>query len=159
PSWQLTEAEWDDVVGTVLKGCWATCRAAIPGLIARGHGGAIVITGSAASLHGYEGMAHYSAAKHGLVGLMRTLALELAPHGIRVNLVAPGAVRTPMGENEALRHHLEAEPEAARRLTGLLPSGSAEPEDVTAAVVWLLSEAARQVTGVVLPVDAGVHLR
>jgi SDR family mycofactocin-dependent oxidoreductase len=159
-SWQLTEAQWDDVLETNLKGAWATCRAAIPGMIEAGRGGTIVLTTSAAGLKGFGGMAHYAASKHGLIGLARTMAIELAPHRIRVNCVAPGGVRTPMGTNEAIHGHLAAEPDAARALTNLLPDlDLVEPEDVSAAVVWLVSDAARYVTGVVLPVDAGVQLR
>jgi SDR family mycofactocin-dependent oxidoreductase len=158
-SWELTEAQWDQVVATNLKGVWATCRAAIPGLIERGRGGSIVITGSAASLRGYPGISHYAAAKHGVIGLMRTLAIELAPHRIRVNCVLPGGVRTPMGTGEAMQGWLAAEPDASRALTALLPVDVVEPEDVSAAVAWLASDAARFVTGVVLPVDAGVLLR
>ena len=160
PSWQLTEQQWEEVLDTNLKGAWATCRAAIPHMIAAGRGGAIVLTTSAAGLKGFSGMAHYSASKHGLIGLARAMAIELAPHHIRVNCVAPGGVRTPMGTNEAIHEHLAGEPETARSLTNLLPDlDLVEPEDVSAAVVWLASDAARYVTGVVLPVDAGVQLR
>jgi SDR family mycofactocin-dependent oxidoreductase len=158
-SWQLTEAQWDDVVGTNLKGAWVTCRAAIPAMLDQGPGGTIVLTTSAAGLRGYAGMSHYAASKHGVVGLARTLAIELAPHGIRVNCVAPGGVRTVMGESEAVRAHLAAHPDAARALTNLLPVDLVEPEDVSAALIWLCSDEARHVTGVVLPIDAGVQLR
>lgn len=158
-SWELTEEQWDQVVTTNLRGVWATCRAAIPGMIERGRGGSIVITGSAASLRGYPGIAHYVAAKHGAIGLMRTMAIELAPHRIRVNCVLPGGVRTPMGTAEAMGGWLEREPEASRTLTALLPIDLVEPEDVSAAVAWLASDEARFVTGVALPVDAGVQLR
>jgi SDR family mycofactocin-dependent oxidoreductase len=158
-SWELGEAEWDQVVATNLRGIWATCRAAIPRLLEHGSGGSIVITGSAASLRGYPGISHYAAAKHGAIGLMRSLAIELAPHGIRVNCVLPGGVRTPMGTAGVMQGWLAAEPEAARALTPLLPVDLVEPEDVSAAVAWLASDEARFVTGVALPVDAGVHLR
>ena len=158
-SWELTEAQWDQVVATNLKGVWATCRAAIPGMIERGRGGSIVITGSAASQRGYPGISHYAAAKHGVIGLMRSLAIELAAHRIRVNCVLPGGVRTPMGTDVAMQGWLATEPDASRALTALLPVDVVEPEDVSAAVAWLASDAARFVTGVVLPVDAGVQLR
>lgn len=158
-SWELTEAQFDEVVATNLKGVWVTCRAAIPGLIERDRGGAILITGSAASLRGYPGISHYAAAKHGVIGLMRSLAIELAPHRIRVNCVLPGGVRTPMGTAEAMQRWLGAEPDASRALTALLPVDLVEPEDVGAAVAWLASDAARLVTGVALPVDAGVQIR
>ena len=159
-SWQLTEPQWDEVLDTNLKGAWTTCRAAVPGMIDAGRGGAIVLTTSTAGLKGFGGIAHYSASKHGLIGLARTMAIELAPYKIRVNCVEPGGVRTPVGTSEAIQGHLSAEPEAARALTNLLPDVDlVEPEDVSAAVAWLVSDAARHVTGVVLPIDAGVQLR
>ena len=158
-AWVLSEAQWDQVIGTNLKGAWATCRAAIPGMIERDRGGSVILIGSAASLRGYPGISHYAAAKHGLVGLMRSLAIELAPHRVRVNCVLPGGVRTFMGTTEAMQAWLQAEPDASRALAPLLPVDLVEPEDVAAAVVWLASDAARLVTGVAVPVDAGVQLR
>jgi SDR family mycofactocin-dependent oxidoreductase len=158
-AWELTEAQWDEVMATNLKGAWATCRAALPGMIARARGGSIVITSSAAGLRGYPGFAHYTAAKHGAVGLMKALAIELAPHRIRVNCVVPGGVRTPMGTSQAMQAHLADYPDVSRSLTALLPVDLVEPEDVSQAVVWLASDAARFITGVALPVDAGVQLR
>lgn len=158
-AWELSEAQWDQVIDTNLKGAWATCRAAIPGMIERGRGGSIVMLGSASSLRGYPGISHYTAAKHGLLGLTRALAIELAPHRIRVNCVLPGGVRTSMGTSEAMQEWLRAEPEASRALSALLPVDLVEPEDVAAAVVWLASAEARFVTGVALPVDAGAQLR
>jgi NAD(P)-dependent dehydrogenase (short-subunit alcohol dehydrogenase family) len=104
-------------------------------------------------------MAHYAAAKHGCIGLARSLALELAPHRIRVNCVAPGGVRTPMGTSTQMQEVMEADPDLARTLTAALPVDLVEPADVSAAVVWLCSDAARHVTGAVLPVDAGTLLR
>lgn len=157
-AWELSEAQWDQVLTTNLKGVWATCRAAIPVLLARGRG-SIVVTGSAASLRGYPGISHYAAAKHGAVGLVRALAMELAPHRVRVNCVLPGGVRTPMGSSTEMRDWLAAEPDASRALKALMPVDLVEPEDVSAAVVWLASDAARFVTGAVLPVDAGTQLR
>src|SRR5215472_13211882 len=158
-AWHLSDAQWDQVIRTNLKGAWATCRAAIPGMIERDRGGSVILIGSAASLRGYPGISHYAAAKHGLVGLMRSLAIELAPHHIRVNCVLPGGVRTPMGTTGAMQDWLKAEPDASRALAPLLRVDLVEPEDVAAAVVWLASDAARLVTGVALPVDAGVQLR
>lgn len=157
-SWELSEAQWDQVLTTNLKGIWATCRAAIPVLLARGRG-SIVVTGSAASLRGYPGISHYAAAKHGAVGLVRTLAMELAPHRVRVNCVLPGGVRTPMGTSAEMQEWLAAEPDASRALSTLMPVDLIEPEDVSEAVVWLASDSARFVTGAVLPVDAGTQLR
>jgi len=158
-AWELSEAQWDEVMATNLRGAWATCRAAIPGLIERGRGASIVVAGSAASQRAYPGIAHYVAAKHGVLGLVRALAVELAPHRVRVNCVLPGGVRTPMATSAAAEAWLAAEPDASRSLAALLPVDLAEPEDVSAAVVWLASDAARLVTGVALPVDGGTQLR
>ncbi|TMD08270.1 MAG: NAD(P)-dependent oxidoreductase [Chloroflexi bacterium] len=158
-AWELSEAQWDEVVDVNLTGVWKSCRAAVPAMLAGGEGGAIVITASTASVKGLAGMSHYAAAKHGCVGLARSLALELAPHRIRVNCVAPGGVRTPMGTNTAMQQLLEQDPALAASLTAALPVDLVEPEDVSAAVVWLCSDAARQVTGTVLPLDAGTLLR
>jgi SDR family mycofactocin-dependent oxidoreductase len=157
-AWELDEAAWDEVIRTDLKGAWVTCRAALPAMVSRGRG-SVVLVGSAASLRGYPGIAHYSAAKHGLLGLMRALALELAPLGVRVNCVLPGGVRTPMGTSAAMRAWLDSHPDAARALTAPLTVDLLEPDEVAAAVGWLASEAARHVTGVALPIDAGVQLR
>ncbi len=157
-SWELEEAEWDEVIRADLRGAWVTCRATLPAMVSRRRG-SVVLVGSAASLRGYPGIAHYAAAKHGLLGLMRTLALELAPFGLRVNCVLPGGVRTPMGTSAAMRGWLDAHPDAARALTAPLPVDLVEPDEVAAAVAWLASESARHVTGVALPVDAGVQLR
>jgi SDR family mycofactocin-dependent oxidoreductase len=158
-AWELSEEQWDEVLGVNLTGVWKSCRAAVPAMLDRGEGGAIVITASTASVKGLAGMSHYAAAKHGCVGLARSLALELAPHRIRVNCVAPGGVRTPMGTNTAMRELLDQDPALAASLTAALPVDLVEPEDVSAAVVWLCSDAARQVTGTVLPLDAGTLLR
>jgi (+)-trans-carveol dehydrogenase len=92
---------WQDMIDIQLTGMWHACKAAIPHLVAGGRGGSIVITSSDAGLKGFQNLAHYVSAKHGLVGLMRTLALELAPHFIRVNTLHPTTVDTDMIQNEA----------------------------------------------------------
>jgi (+)-trans-carveol dehydrogenase len=158
-AWELTEEQWDVVLGVNLTGVWHCCRAAVPHMLARGEGGAIVVTLSTAALKGLERMAHYAAAKHGCVGLARSLARELAPHRIRVNCVAPGGVRTPMGKNQRMQEVVQGDPSLSSTLASMLPVDLVEPEDVSAAVVWLASDAARHVTGVVLPVDGGTLLR
>lgn len=158
-AWELTEEQWEVVLGVNLTGVWQCCRAVVPHMIGRGEGGAIVVTLSTAALKGLERMAHYAAAKHGCVGLARSLARELAPHRIRVNCVAPGGVRTPMGTNQRMQEVVRSDPSLASTLACLLPLDLVEPEDVSAAVVWLVSDAARHVTGVVLPVDGGTLLR
>jgi len=135
---------------------WQSCKAVIPHMIAGGRGGSIVITSSTAGLKGFAGTGHYVAAKHGVVGLMRTLAIELAPHNIRVNTVHPTGVNTPMVVNEAMAQLLADNPSA---ISNLLPVEMLEPVDISNAILWLVSDDARYVTGVTLPVDAGFTIQ
>lgn len=167
PAAATPRSAWDDVVGTDLSGVWFTVSAALPHLLARG-GGSVVITSSAnGGLKAPANLVSYAAAKFGVVGVMRSLARELGPAGIRVNTVHPTAVATPMIHNEATYRLFApdvAEPTAqdvAPVFAGMhtLPVPWIEPEDVSAAVVWLASDEARYVTGVALPVDAGLSAR
>src|SRR5216683_2575919 len=163
PADLLPEQTWRDMIDTNLTGVWHTAKAAIPHLIAGGRGGSIVLTSSAAGLMAIPNMAHYVSAKHGVVGLMRTLALELAPHYIRVNSVHPTGVDTPMVQNDAsMRLFLpnvdnptaEQYAEVMGSLNAL-PIPWVEPRDISNAVLFLASDEARYITGVTLPVDAG----
>jgi (+)-trans-carveol dehydrogenase len=161
----MPEQTWQDVVDTNLTGVWHTAKAAIPHLKAGGRGGSIIVTSSVAGLKAYENNGHYVAAKHGLVGLMRTLALELAPDRIRVNSVHPGIVDNDMCHNAAIYALFAPDvPEAERTREGvaarfeainLLPIPWIESVDISNAVLWLASDEARYVTGVALPVDGG----
>lgn len=161
PVWQLTEAQWDDMLDTNLKGVWVTAKAVTPHMIER-RGGSIIITSSTAGLKGIANIAHYSAAKHGVVGLARVLAIELAPYMIRVNTVHPTTVNTPMVMNEATMRLFgggqditqEQFAEVATAMN-LLPVPWVEARDISAAYVFLASDESRYVTGVQLPVDAG----
>jgi (+)-trans-carveol dehydrogenase len=160
---ELDETTWQDMIDTNLTGTWHTAKAAIPHLIEGGRGGSIVITSSTAGLRGMQNIGHYVSAKHGVVGLMRTLALELAPHFIRVNTVHPTTVDTDMVQNgptyRLFRPDLEnPTPEQfaeASRATNALPIPWVEPIDISNAVLFLASDEARYVTGVTFPVDAG----
>ena len=153
------EEQWDEVVGVNLTGVWNTGRVAIPSMIANGQGGAIVLTSSTGGLTGspsdIPGMLGYTAAKHGVIGLMRAWANYLAPHFIRVNSVAPTTVRTPMANNGDVSLIIQHVPELANSLTNAIPVEAVDAEDVANAVAWLVSDGARYVTGTVLPVDAG----
>lgn len=122
-------------------------------------GGSIVITASGAGIKPLPLLGHYSATKAGIIAMARSLAHEVAAQRIRVNVVAPTAVKTPMGRDATLREVIAANPEATAAFGNLLPVGSVEPEDITEAVLWLLSDASRHVTGIVLPVDAGATIR
>jgi SDR family mycofactocin-dependent oxidoreductase len=147
-----------DVIDINLTGVLNTVEAAIPALIERGTGGAIVLCGSTAGVRGVGGSTRgglgYSAAKHGVVGLMRNYANNLAAQGIRVNVVLPTGVRTPMALTEAMGGWMASQP-GLFDMSNLLPVDLVEPEDVAAAVAWLVSDDARYITGVQLPVDAG----
>jgi (+)-trans-carveol dehydrogenase len=155
------------VIDTDLAGEWHTAKAAIPHLRAGGHGGSIVMTSSMAGVKPLLNLAHYVAAKHGVVGLMRTLALELASDFIRVNALLPTAVDTPMIMNQAtcrlFRPDLEnpMADDMAETATALnaLPIPWVEPVDITNALVFLASDEARYITGTALPVDAGASIK
>ncbi|CQD17580.1 carveol dehydrogenase [Mycobacterium lentiflavum] len=163
PSFELSEQTWSQVVDINLSGVWRTTKAAVPHLIAGGNGGSIVLTSSIAGLIGQPGLAHYVAAKHGVVGLMKTLALELAPMSIRVNTVNPTCVDTDMIMNEATyRIFLPDDPHPTRDKFAVpagemnaLPVPWIETGDVSNAVLFLASDEARYITGISLPVDAG----
>ncbi|MFG3025351.1 mycofactocin-coupled SDR family oxidoreductase [Streptomyces sp. NPDC048254] len=154
-AWELSEEAWGVVVDVNLKGAWNTARAAIPWMIEAGEGGSIVITSSAAGIRGHVPYAHYVAAKHGVVGLMKALSNELAPHRIRVNTVHPTGV-----SETGITVGLPVEELAAREplfaLAAMNPLAPyVEPRDVSNAVLFLASEEARYVTGLQFTVDAG----
>lgn len=153
-----------DVVEVNLFGVWNTVHAGIPSMIAKGQGGAIVLTSSTQGLSGAGGTGTgagdgYAASKHGVVGLMRTFANWLAPHFIRVNSIHPTGVNTDMVVNPILQKYLNDNPALGGALQNLLPVQMIEPIDVSNAVAWLVSDEARYVTGVTLPVDAGFAAR
>jgi SDR family mycofactocin-dependent oxidoreductase len=151
---------WDAVIGVNLTGVWNTVRATAPAMIEAGRGGSIVLISSTAGLKGLGargqiGNEGYSASKHGVVGLMRTFANSLAEHSIRVNTIHPTGVRTAMIENEAMEQVLAAFPDAVNTMTNLLPVEVLDANDISDTVVFLASDAAKYITGVTLPVDAG----
>ena len=164
---ELSEDIWTDMINVNLSGVWRTAKAAIPHIKAGGRGGSIILTSSAASLMTYPNTAHYTSAKHGVVGLMRTLALELAPFMIRVNSIHPTTVDTDMVQNEAtyrlFRPDLEKPTRddfaAAAQTLNALPIPWVETIDISNAVLFLASDEARYITGVTLPVDAGAVIK
>jgi NAD(P)-dependent dehydrogenase (short-subunit alcohol dehydrogenase family) len=159
----LTDQQWEDILGTNLVGAWHSCRAVLPSMIERGAGGSVIFVSSTVGLRGAPGQAHYSASKHGMQGLMLSLANEVGQHNIRVNSVNPGAVNTEMAINESLLKMFLPDIEnptpadAADLFSNLtlLPIPWVEPEDVSNAVLWLASDEARFVTGAAIPVDGG----
>jgi SDR family mycofactocin-dependent oxidoreductase len=154
-----THGAWQVVIDVNLTGVFNTVETALPSMIERGQGGAIVLISSSAGLAGIGGPSRgglaYTASKHGVVGLMRSYANNLAPQRIRVNSVHPTGVRTPMVENDALREFLTANPAAGNAIANALPVDMVESADISNAIVWLVSDDARYVTGITLPVDAG----
>ena len=167
---QLGSAEPDPVqsfhavIDVNLVGVWNTVYIAAHDLIERGKGGAIVLTSSTQGLtgrgaDGSAGALGYAAAKHGVVGLMRSFANWLSPYGIRVNTVHPTGVATPMVLNDQVGKYVQDNPEAAKMVANLMPVDLIEPVDISNAILYLVSDDARYVTGVTLPVDAGFTAR
>jgi (+)-trans-carveol dehydrogenase len=164
---EMPEQTWRDMIDTNLTGVWHAAKAAIPHLRAGGRGGSIILTSSAAGLMAYPGAGHYVSAKHGVVGLMRTLALELAPDMIRVNSLHPTQVDTDMIMNEPtfklfrpdLEHPTVDDFRPASQAMNALPIAWVEPVDISNALLFLASDEARYITGVTLPVDAGAVIK
>ncbi|MXP24236.1 mycofactocin-coupled SDR family oxidoreductase [Gordonia sp. HNM0687] len=164
---EVSEQDWDDVQDINLKGVWHTCKAVIPQLIEQGTGGSIILTSSTAGIKGTPNVAAYTASKHGVVGLMRTLALELAPHAIRVNTVHPTGVSTDMILNEAtyklflpdVEHPTKEKAEPAFIAGNALEIPWVDPIDISNALLFLASDEARYVTGTELKVDAGYTVK
>ncbi len=162
-TWEADPAAWRECVEVNLVGVFHTIHAAVPHMLAAGNGGSIVITSSGAAIVSGSYLGDYSAAKAALLSLTRTLAVELAPHWIRVNAICPGAVNTDMIANDAIYRMFRPDLEAPTRedtievwkSKHLLPVPWLEPQDISNAVAWLASEEARLVTGVTLPIDAG----
>ena len=163
PTWEMDVDQWRELVDVNLTGVFITVKAAVPAMITAGNGGSIALTSSGAALISGPGLADYKAAKAGVLSLVKTLACELAPHFIRVNALCPTAVDTPMIQNEALWKSFRPDLDAPGRedvtagfaAMNLLPIPWVEPADVSNAIVWLASDAARYITGITLPVDAG----
>ncbi|SFP77835.1 SDR family mycofactocin-dependent oxidoreductase [Halolamina pelagica] len=155
---EMDEQRWDELVDSDLKGAWLCAKHVGQHFIERDSGGKIVSTASTAGLVGAKGSGHYAAAKHGIVGLTKALALELAPHDVNVNCVAPTGVATPMidGILETVGESALASVSDASGSMNVLDEQLIEPGDVSEAYMWLSSDAARYVTGIVLPVDAGM---
>lgn len=153
------DQQWDDVVDVNLKGVFNTGRVAIPTMVEHGRGGSIILTSSTGGLTGapsdVPGMLAYTAAKHGVIGLMRSWANVLGPQHIRVNTVAPTTVATPMANNGDVSLITKYAPELINSLTNAMPVDAVEARDVANAVAWLASDDARYITGTVIPVDAG----
>ena len=162
PFWELTEQQWDDMIAICLTGVWKTAKAVAPHMIERQSGSMVVIS----SVDGLEPggvYAHYTSAKHGVLGLMKAVAFELAPHGVRCNAICPGAVDTPMLNNQPGYDLISGRPggtrddliEGGHRFNVLKSTALLDPMNIADAAVYLNSGLAARVTGVTMPVDAG----
>jgi SDR family mycofactocin-dependent oxidoreductase len=166
PSLELSDGAWQEMIDINLTGVWNTCKVALPHLI-EGGGGAIVLTSSTAGLKGTPNTIHYTAAKHGVVGIMRTLANEFGKQSIRVNTVHPTGVDTVMIQNEKTWGLFSPDdPEPSREKFAELfetlhplPVPYVDPVDISNAILFLVSDEARYITGVTLPVDAGYTVK
>ncbi|MGC5627018.1 mycofactocin-coupled SDR family oxidoreductase [Georgenia sp. Z1344] len=165
PTLEMDEEMWQTMIDVNLTGVWKTVRAAAPHIVAGGNGGAIVITSSLASMKTNANIAHYTAAKSGVVGLMRVLAKELAPQSIRVNTIHPTTLASPMILNDPtyklFRPDLESPTredfEEAARQMNLMPTAALEPDDTSEAILYLVSDSGRYVTGIEHVLDAGAR--
>jgi len=162
PASDIGDDLWNAVIAVNLTGAFYTARAAVPHLRSRG-GGSIIFTASVAGVQGMANLGAYVASKHGVVGLMKTMAIELGAENIRVNAVLPTSVPTPMLLNDATYELMRPDLEAPKledildvlKTIQVLPIPYVESQDVTNAIVFLASDAARTVTGVAFPVDGG----
>lgn len=163
PTLEMSEQTWQDMIDINLTGVWKTLKVSVPHVIAGGQGGAVVITSSLAAIYANGNTAHYSAAKAGLVAMMKVMAKEWAPHGIRVNTVHPTTVATPMILNDAtyrlfrpdLENPTRADFEEAALTLNKLPVAALEANDISNTVLYLVSDDGRYITGTTQVVDAG----
>ena len=162
PFWEISEQTWDETIGTNLTGVWKSAKAVVPHMIER-QTGSIVITSSVNGLEPGQNYAHYVSSKHGVIGLMKNMALELAPHGIRCNSINPGAILTPMTNHQQTWDHLAGHEngteadliEGGYNFHALKGRSFLPPQVVADTALYLNSDLAAAVTGVTIPVDAG----
>lgn len=164
PLWEMDDEQWQDVLDVNLTGVWRSMKAVVPHMMER-RTGSIVLTSSVNGFEGNPGAAHYAATKHAVLGLMRSAALELGPHGVRVNAVCPGLIDTPMTNWPGIYDKMagraggdRTDYEASARHFGVLAGQGALPAEVVAhAAAYLASEEAAAITGQTVVVDSG-HL-
>lgn len=158
-TWQATSAQWETMIDVVLTGTWRTVKAAVPAILEGGQGGSIVFVGSTAAVKPLPTIGHYAAAKNGLVGLLKSLALELAGASVRVNMVHPGGTGTEMTQNPAAEHWQSTATGVSGTLSLPMPIHRMEAVDVAHAVRWLCSDESRYITGSQMVLDAGATLQ
>jgi len=150
PGHEFSEEDFDRIIAVNLKGTWLSARAAVRAMIQAGHGGTVVMIGSINSVRGNPGASAYCASKGGVLMLGRTLALDWAPFGVRVNIVGPGVVDTPMSARSL------ADPAKRARMMDKTPLGRpAPPGEIAAVIAFLTSDASSYMTGAYVPVDGG----
>lgn len=154
--WEMPDDQWQELIAINLTGVWRTMKAAVPHMLTAGNGGSIITVSSVSGIKSLPGQAHYAAAKHGVVGLTKSAAIELGEYGIRVNSIHPWGVATAMVEDSAMQETLAAHPNYGMSFGSMLPHlPLADPSDISDAVVWLASEMSRTVTGAQVPLDMG----
>ena len=158
--WEITEEQWQEMIDVNLTGVFHTIRATVPTLITQGEGGSVIIISSVAGLRGVPFAGHYVAAKHGAVGLCRTLANELGEHRIRVNSIHPAAVSTPMNDDPGLIDLIAQHADTlAPIFMNALPYMMMEPEAISHMVAFLASDDSKYITGAQIPIDMGTLTR
>lgn len=165
PFWELSEDQWTNMVDVNLSGVWRTVKAATPHMI-KNRSGSVIITSSINGLEGAANYAHYISSKHGLIGLMRAIALELGPYDIRCNAVCPGVIDTPMNHWQGIYDVVNGGPggtvevfiEGVRHAAILAGRSAIPPERVSDVMLFLASDRSSEITGAAIPVDAGKHL-
>src|SRR5689334_8504883 len=155
--WEMSEEQWDTVIDVNLNGTWRTVRAAVPAMVEAGNGGSIIIVSSSTGIKATPGNGHYSASKHGLVGLTNALALEVGEYGIRVNSIHPYAVDTAMTGFEGMSDILSRYPDYLHSLSPmpLRPKGIVDPgrlafmatEEISDVVAWLAGSGSGTLSG------------
>ncbi|MFE9320985.1 mycofactocin-coupled SDR family oxidoreductase [Nocardia sp. NPDC052278] len=167
PMDQMSEQTWRDMIDVNMTGVWMTTRVSVPHIVAGGRGGSIVLTSSIGGLRAVPNIGHYATAKHGVIGIMRSLAMEVGDKNIRVNAICPTNVATPMLLNEPTFRMFRPDLEnptvddfiPVAQMFHVLPIAWVEAEDISNAVLFLASDEARYITGVALPVDGGMMLK
>jgi len=157
--WELTSEQFQTMIDVNVLGTWHTFKATIPTLIAQGQGGVIVATSSVGGTRGMPWLGHYVASKHAISGMARTLANELGQYNIRVMILVPNAVDTPMGTDPTLISSVQENPALGSIFMNALPSTMTEPENVAAAVAFIASDDGRYMTGSEITIDLGTLVR
>ncbi|WP_078288417.1 mycofactocin-coupled SDR family oxidoreductase [Mycobacterium sp. D16R24] len=157
--WEMPDQQWEDIIDTNLTGTWKTVKAVVPTMITAGNGGSIVIVSSVSGLKGTPGNGAYVASKFGLTGLTKSLTIELAEYGIRVNSIHPYGVTTPMITGDAMMKLLAEHPNYLPSIAPmpLSPTKMLEPDEISDVVLWLAGDASGTLAGAQVPVDKG-HL-